>query len=478
MQNKREAFIVGGLGYGDEGKGTMVDYLARVKKVSLIVRYNGGAQAGHNVITPEGQHHVFSQFGSGTFVPNTKTFLSRFMVVNPLAMMREGAHLQALGINDAFERMIIDDRALITTPFQIVVNRILETRRGSNKHGSCGIGVGQTIQDYAQYGDKVLFAGDLLNINVVRKKLAFIKEKSWNVIFNKIGDLLQIELYRNGWGWFQGEDRIEKLAEELFAFASLVKIVNQDHFIELVDENPVIIFEGAQGILLDKNYGFAPHITKTNITLDNAYTLLKEADYSGLIANLGIIRAFMTRHGAGPLVTEDIGLNNFLSDFYNIDNEWQNKLRFGWFDLLAVNYGLLINDKIDRVALTNLDQLSRLDKIKVCVSYEYEGDLNCLDLYFLWEKIGKNKAKILGFRKSDAELIGGGELAETLFKCKPLDFVEFIGWQKDISAIKSFNDLPKEAKIYIGFLEKMIGVPIRIISVGPTYQGKFYRPQK
>src|SRR5512138_457863 len=162
MNNKEKtAIFVADLGYGDAGKGSIVDYLTRVTNAHTVVRYNGGAQAAHNVITPDGRHHTFSQFGSGTFVPGTRTHLSRFMMVHPLAMLAEERHLRSLGVRDAFPRLSIDREALVTTPFQQSANRLKEMARGDGRHGSCGMGVGETMSDWLKYDRQVLFAGDL-----------------------------------------------------------------------------------------------------------------------------------------------------------------------------------------------------------------------------------------------------------------------------------------------------------------------------
>ncbi|MGE3913811.1 MAG: adenylosuccinate synthetase, partial [Chloroflexota bacterium] len=124
MQADRKAYILVGLGFGDEGKGAWTDYLARTEPVHTVVRFNGGAQAGHNVVTPDGRHHTFAQFGSGTLVRGVNTHLSRYMLVNPLAMLKEDEALQALGVTDALRRTSIDRRALLTTPIQVAANRL------------------------------------------------------------------------------------------------------------------------------------------------------------------------------------------------------------------------------------------------------------------------------------------------------------------------------------------------------------------
>ena len=140
----RGAIVVAGLGFGDEGKGTTVDWLVRRHESALVVRYNGGAQAAHNVVLPDGRHHTFSQFGSGTLA-GAETFLSRYMLVNPSAMLNEAAGLAGLGVVDPLSRVHVDEDALITTPFHIAANRAREQARGDGRHGSCGMGIRETI---------------------------------------------------------------------------------------------------------------------------------------------------------------------------------------------------------------------------------------------------------------------------------------------------------------------------------------------
>ena len=142
----KQAILTVDLGFGDAGKGSIIDFLAREHNAHTVVRFNGGAQAGHRVVAKQGEH-VFSQFGSGTLA-GARTHLSRFMLVEPLAMLAEAEHLMQLGIRDPFGMVTIDEKALITTPFQRAVNRLKELARGNGRHGSCGMGIGETMADW------------------------------------------------------------------------------------------------------------------------------------------------------------------------------------------------------------------------------------------------------------------------------------------------------------------------------------------
>ncbi len=137
------AFVVVDLGFGDSGKGLLTDFLARRTGASVVVRYNGGAQAGHNVVTSDGRHHTFAQFGAGSFVPGVRTFLSRHVIVHPTALLFEGRALEEKGVGDVFSRLRVSEAARVITPFHQAANRLRELARGEARHGSCGVGVGE-----------------------------------------------------------------------------------------------------------------------------------------------------------------------------------------------------------------------------------------------------------------------------------------------------------------------------------------------
>lgn len=471
MNNK--AFIVAGMGFGDEGKGTIVDYLARKYNSSVVVRYNGASQAAHHVVIPDGTMHCFSQFGAGTFVKGAKTFLSKFMLIDPLAIIKENDVLQSKGIKDGLERMTIDERCIVITPFHKIINRMLEITRGNNRHGSCGMGVGQAVSDEKQLGDKVLYAQDLLSASVMNEKLKFLQYIKIDIaeqIQEENPDNRQLSIYLQQ---IKRPDYIALLIDEYIEFSteSDVKIGLADNFIY----NGNIIFEGAQGALLDVDYGFWPHITMTCTTFENAEKLISSSDYFGTVSKIGVIRAYGTRHGAGPFVTEDKELTGSIPDAHNGANEWQGRLRVGWLDLLAVRYAIEISGRLDSIALTNLDRLSGFKKIKVCVSYEHRGTkTDLLDKYFEWELTSDKKIKITRLKKVFENESEKGQFAKLLFNCFPLEFKEFQGWKTDLSNIARFEDLPKQARAYINFFQSKEGldIPISIISIGPAWTDK------
>ncbi len=366
----RKAILIAGLGFGDEGKGSVVDYLTRQHNAHTVVRYNGGAQAGHNVVTQDGHQHIFSQFGSGTFIPSVRTHLSQFIVVDPSSIIYEEQHLRTLKIDDAFDRITIDSGAIIVTPFHKLINQLTEISRGKKRYGSCGMGIGQAVEYFKRYGDKVLLAGDLKDIDTVAAKLKFIKEKTEKMLADIMPSLPDTEEVLEKISWIQNNDLIERYIEiscKIFAYRT--NITDPNYTKEILDKDGTVIFEGAQGILLDPKFGFHPHVTKTDTTFANALKLLEETGYNGQIKRVGVLRAYATRHGPGPLPTEDENLTRSLPDSHNQENRWQGKFRVGYFDAVAIRYAMRTIGHLDDIALTNLDRLIGVKPLKVCTSY-------------------------------------------------------------------------------------------------------------
>lgn len=327
--------IVVDLGYGDCGKGTVVDHLCATRDVHTVVRFNGGAQAAHTVELADGRQHTFAQFGSGTFRPGVRTHLSRFMVVDPLALAAEADHLIGLGVHDVWQRLTVDRAALLSTPYHREANRAKELARGADRHGSCGMGVGETMAYALSHVDDAPRVGDCLTPAVLRAKL------------RRLRAALGV-----------GGPPVDACVEAYTAFAATVSIVDG-----LRIEGPCV-FEGAQGVLLDEWHGFHPYTTWSTTTFANAETLLAgEPAY-----RLGVLRAFTTRHGAGPLVTEDPTLP--VTDPNNPANPWQGAFRVGHFDAVAHRYALDVCGGVDGLALTHLDTAARTPQLRMCTGYD------------------------------------------------------------------------------------------------------------
>ena len=351
--------IVADLGYGDAGKGSVVAWLCSAQGAALwagrpvgaVVRFNGGAQAAHNVVTADGRHHTFAQFGSGSFTPGVRTHLSRFMLVDPLALAAEAAHLASAGVGDALGRLTVDRDALLTTPYHRAANRARELARGRDRHGSCGVGIGETARYALENSGDAPRAADCAAPGALARKLA------------RLRDRLEAEL-----GWLDGPD-VADVCAAYRAFAERVPLVDAGYLGRLLRTGPVV-FEGAQGVLLDEWRGFHPYTTWSTTTFANAETLLAEAGSAQTALRLGVVRCYMTRHGPGPFVTEDPTLE--LPEPHNQHGAWQGVFRTGHFDAVALRYAVEVSGGVDAVALTHLDVAGR-NPLRVCRSYRTGG---------------------------------------------------------------------------------------------------------
>lgn len=347
--------IVVGLGFGDEAKGATVDYLCAQGDVASVVRFNGGAQAAHNVIV-DGRHHTFRQFGSGT-LSGVPTFLSRFSLVEPIGLAGEAEELAALGVTDPLSLLTVDPDALITTPVHVAANRTREDRRGAGRHGSTGLGIGETVwydlalRRRARAGEMVenlvapadargraLRVRDCLDGRGLRDRLTELARFYAPLLAGSTHD----------------HDDVETMADLLEAFAGAVRIAGPDHLARAAERGR-LVFEGAQGVLLDQWRGFHPHTTWSTTTPANAQALLAEA---GLPAGsvLGLTRVYTTRHGAGPLPTEDPALLA-VDEPFNGTGVYQGGWRAGHLDLVALRYAVAAIGGVDGLAVSHLDVL-------------------------------------------------------------------------------------------------------------------------
>lgn len=368
----RRAILVTDLGYGDAGKGTLVDFLARQHDAHTVVRFNGGAQAAHNVVTPDGRWHTFSQFGAATFVPGVRSYFSRHTLIDPLALENEAAHLIALGVADCYARLSIDRDALVITPYQQAANRLKELARGANRHGSCGMGIGETVSDALAYPDDALRMGDLADGAAARRKLATIREAKWAQLTPILPDLPAGEDIRAMLALFERDISAEVLADYQ-DITRPFRIADEDDLAALLRAPGCVLFEGAQGVLLDQDVGFPPYNTWSNTTFANALDLLGEAGYQGDVHRLGALRTYFTRHGAGPFVTEALELSPLLPERHNGLSAWQGEFRVGWFDAVAARYAVQACGGIDSLALTHMDRLVNLPAWQWCDAYTLDS---------------------------------------------------------------------------------------------------------
>jgi adenylosuccinate synthase len=444
---KNKVYVIVGLGYGDEGKGTIVDFLTRQSSDTLIVRYNGGSQAAHNVVTPEGRHHTFSQFGSGMLVPDTITYLSEYMLVNPISLLNENEGLKKLGVTDALSRLFVHQDALITTPFHQAANRIKEAIFGDRLSGSCGRGIWETIADSQKFRNP-LCIGDLSDPDRAFKKLHFIQFVKRLELSNIVKDsVINDENIQYELKLLSDPYALELCLEHYNNFNKQVRTIDSEYFNKLLNNSPQTIFEGAQGMLLDVNLGFNPYTTWTDITPHNAQNMLK--NFSGKVQTVGILRSYTSRHGIGCFVSEDFSLN--LPEFHNCKNRWQKDFRLGHLDIIATKYAIKSIGRIDFIAMTHLDYLAKFSN-QVCCSYKYVGqDFKLLPEFF---DLDQNNT-IMGIKSCKPDEYSRQKLTNLLFNCIP-------------NLVSIDSD-------YVSLIENELKVKISLISKGSTFLDKEWR---
>lgn len=452
MSQQRQALVLTDLGFGDSGKGTLTDFLTRQCAAHTIVRYNGGPQAAHNVIDARGRHHTFSQFASGMLIPGTRTLLSRFMLINPLNMLKEARHLSELGVLGALQRVLIDRRALLITPFQRAINRLKEMARADRRHGSCGEGVGECMADYLAHQQEVLFAGDSAHRPTLLRKLRFLRDVKYQEFNELAGRLPSNEATRQEASVFTDPGCLDACLDVYHYFAQCVQLVDDTEIGALFAQPGTLLFEGAQGVLLDENYGFAPYTTWSTTTSANAHTLLQEHGYTGQVHTIGLLRAYATRHGAGPFPTEDPALNTILPEPHNTWNDWQREFRRGYCDLVALRYAREATGQLDYLAVTHTDYLPRLPEWRVCTAYHYQGCVQ--ELAGCCQSQDQTISALLVQRPPD--LAHQERLTRLLQRCTPI-----------------YQQLtPADTGAYFSLIAEYLDTPIAITSRGPTAREK------
>jgi adenylosuccinate synthase len=336
------ARLVLGLGFGDEGKGTIVDWLARrCASPPLIVRWNGGPQAAHHVVTAAGRVHCFAQLGSGSFVDGARTHLGHDMAIDPYALQAEAAVFGG----DVLRRLTIDPRAPVVTPWHAIAGEIRELARGDGRHGSTGRGIFD-----AKLGPVRLTAGALVGRGAA-DAIGTLRDEILARIPGDAGDAAR-ELVARG--------RERDLFDAFHDAASRLDPAALTATPPLADD---VILESAQGALLDRELGFFPYVTPSWVTRRAATIAARDLGIDAF-ETWGVLRAFHTRHGAGPFPTEDPALAAALPEPHNPPGV-AGRFRVGYFDAVLARYALAVAGPIDRLAVTCLDRTAALDAIAV-----------------------------------------------------------------------------------------------------------------
>lgn len=358
----KKAYIVTGLLFGDENKGGMVNYLTKQHGATLNVRHSGGSQCAHNVTLAD-KHHTFRQIGSGSFNPGVATLYGKHALFDPMIYSVELQKMVGLEGQDFLERKFyVHEQTQVITVFHRVTNRLKELAR-SNRHGSCGQGIGEARNIAINHPEFELTVGDFLGNNGIT--LATIEDLRAFLLSTYIEPILPqlpcTEAVKQELLNFRALDKsgngparvaFEKISEVINNNVIVVNNIEQKN---LFDEHETVIFEGNQGVLLDQDYGFHPHNTWTDTTSGCAWRMMDESGVNPEVTEVGVMRSFMTRHGAGPLPSECPILTQALKDFNNPTGKWQGPFRVGQLDLLLLRYAMQVNKGVDEIAISHMD---------------------------------------------------------------------------------------------------------------------------
>ena len=388
------AKIVIGANFGDEGKGYMTDYFAneakKQNKSCLVVCHNGGSQKGHTTVSPSGLRHVFHHFGSGN-ITGADTYLSKDYIVNPIIFNKEYEELKRKGI---VTKTFVHKDCLITTPFCMMINQIVEEYRNGDRHGSCGLGINETIVRNNKL-DKMTISDALgiLQLHLVDHVYSNLNYIASYYLPDRLKEL-GVESIPTKWIEIlsKKENIIENYISDLYMMQSRIELVDDS----ILDKYEYVIFEGAQGLLLDQNnMEYFPHLTPSNTGLTNPVNMIKDKNVTD-IEVCYVTRTYMTRHGAGRFDSEcsKNEINPNIVDLTNVPNEFQGTLRYGKLDLND------LKSRIEKDFDSNNNGLNIKKSLAITHLNEYSlpvGWMNSFDNYKIYLSDGMTRNSVISY---------------------------------------------------------------------------------
>lgn len=409
--------VILGLQWGDEGKGKIVDYFA--PKYDMVARFQGGPNAGHTLYV-EGKKIVLHQIPSGIFHENKINLIGSGVVLDAVILKKECDEVEAFGV-DYKKSLYVSERTHLILPTHRAIDRASEAAKGREKIGSTLKGISPAYMD--KTGRNGLRVGDLLSPDF-RKKYDQLKKKHQQILDN-----------------FSFDEDISDAENEFFEaleFLKTLKIVNGEYFInDIIQSGKKVLAEGAQGSMLDVDFGTFPYVTSSNTITAGVCNGLGISPQK-IKEVIGITKAYCTRVGSGPFPTE---LHDDMGELIRKNgNEFGSTTgrprRCGWIDLVALNFACMING-VTQLVMTKADVLDTLKVLKVCNKYSVNG----------------NETAQVPFQMEGISL-------QPLYK-------EFSGWKTDITHLKDFKKLPGEMEAYIDYINSFLGIPVKYISNGP-----------
>ncbi len=414
------AIVLVGAQWGDEGKGKATDLLG--DRVQWVVRFQGGNNAGHTVVLPDGQDFALHLIPSGILTPGVTNVIGNGVVVDPGVLLDELAGLEERGINT--EKLLISADAHLIMPYHVAIDKVTERYLGAKRIGTTGRGIGPCYQDkVARVGVRVQ---DLLDEKILRQKVEAALEFK-NQVLVKVYNRKALD--------------VDEVADTVLAQGEKFAHRIADTRLELnkaLERGETVLLEGSQGTLLDVDHGTYPFVTSSNPTSGGA-SAGSGIGPGRITTVLGILKAYTTRVGSGPFPTElhDEAGENLRKAGGEFGVTTGRSRRTGWFDAVIGRYAARVNGITDYF-LTKLDVLSGLERVPVCVAYEVDG----------------RRVEDMPMTQTDVH------------HAVPI-YEELPGWQEDISGCRSFDELPANARAYVERLEELMGARISAIGVGP-----------
>lgn len=465
----KEIVIATGMGFGEEAKGATVEWLTRKLKAHTNIR-SGGCQSGHQIVLENGIEHQFTHFGAGTF-EGAKTHLVN-MVISPVDLFREAVELEEKGVKNPFSLVTVDGKCLTITPYHSAISRFREIMRGDDKKGTVGKGVGEAVRDSGNpdisiraeeyYKDPSRLAEKVENIR--RSKLQVAQE----ILSKNNGNMpdeakIEYELLLN-------QDLVGLTVESYKYFADIVDITDKSFINKLLSKDGSIVVEPDHGVLHHPWYGFVPHVTQVDPTSEGLISMINKSKYNGKVFRLGVNRAYMTRHGAGPLVSYSPEMSRTIKETHNNkaeDNAWLGEFRSGYYDIVAMKYSIEVSGGKDAYGGLNLSYMDEVVKAKewgVCIAYEYEGKLFDLEKYFNLENGLITGIKVHPNTRDINHLNHQIQLTQLLKECHPV-----------LTTLKPEGKKPL-SEVFINFVEDNLAIPVVSTSSGPKVGDKLVRP--
>jgi adenylosuccinate synthase len=414
--------VVIGAQWGDEGKGKITDFLA--ENAEVVVRYQGGNNAGHTVEVGEKKYKLHL-IPSGILHDDKLCVIGDGVVIDPEALLNEIKYLEGEGVKVTPEKLVISDRAHLIMPYHKMLDALSEKSRGKGDIGTTGKGIGPCYTDkHERSGLRIC---DLGHRDYFRERLSFNVEAKNRVITQIYGgEALNLEDIYNAY-----MDYFERIKG--FIVDTTVVIY------EALKANKKVLFEGAQGTLLDIDYGTYPYVTSSH-PISGGVCVGAGVGPTQITEAIGVCKAYTTRVGKGPFPTELEGeMGEFIREKgFEYGTTTGRARRCGWLDLVILKYAVRISG-LTSIAITKLDTLSNIDGIKICTGYELDG-------------------KVIDYFPASLE---------DLARCKPV-YEEFEGWDDSVQTTRTFDELHENSKKYIRFIEEYIGIKASIVSVGPN----------